>query len=436
MFIEFGILNYRLLIPLIYPILFQIRRLIHDDKNAFYELLTDFFGYMLAGFVYLIIKYRMKNLSSRKTEMLDKNNEIEIEEKNKDNEIIRTKSVIAYKMRTNSVVNKNTIFNITKNKTIYSKINVENIYQQIEKKEMNKSTIKYQYLSLLVLSINYIIPLALESFTIGEININFKASSSLFYYIFFYVLFSRIILGIKISNHQLFSIIIIIVCMPIIFTCYIIYEKEINKEVFTLFLHSLYFILITALFSLYNTLEKKYFNQFMDSIYHLMFIVGSICATILIIYELITVSMFGIKKTNYNGIIYQTIDYIKEYSFLYILYFIIDVITAFIWLLGIQLVIYFLSPCHIIISESLSQILTTIFKNSIKDYSLAATILIYIVYIIIIFSSLIYNEVIIINIDYLSKDTKKKIILRELSEKNIPLTTSTTEKVEGDIEEN
>ena len=299
---------------------------------------------------------------------------------------------------------------------------------------MNKSTIKYQYLSLLVLSINYIIPLALESFTIGEININFKGCSSLFYYIFFYVLFSRIILGIKISNHQLFSIIIIIVCMPIIFACYIIYEKEINKEVFTLFLHSLYFILITALFSLYNTLEKKYFNQFMDSIYHLMFIVGSICATILIIYELITVSMFGIKKTNYNGIIYQTIDYIKEYSFLYILYFIIDVITAFIWLLGIQLVIYFLSPCHIIISESLSQILTTIFKNSIKDYSLAATILIYIVYIIIIFSSLIYNEVIIINIDYLSKDTKKKIILRELSEKNIPLTLK-DEDFEEDLED-
>ena len=56
MFIEFGILNYRLLIPLIYPILFQIRRYIHEDTNTFYELLTDFFGYMCGGVIYLIIR--------------------------------------------------------------------------------------------------------------------------------------------------------------------------------------------------------------------------------------------------------------------------------------------------------------------------------------------------------------------------------------------
>ena len=422
MLIEFGILNYRLLIPLIYPILFQIRRYIHKDTNTFYELLTDFLGYMVGGVIYLIIKYRMKNLSSTKTENMDKKTDENEEKEESIGKITRIDTVNAFKIRTNSLVNNNTTFNATKSKTIYSNINIENIYRQIEKKEMNKINIKYKYLSLLGLSLNCFIPLGLEAFTISDININFKAGSSLFYYIFFYVLFSRIILGSKIYNHHLFSIIIILACMPITFTLFILNEKE--KDIFTILLHSLYFILITALFSVYNTLEKKYFNKYMDSVYHLMLVIGCINSTILMIYELITISIFGIKDTKYNGIIFQIIKNIEEYSYLYILYFFLDVITAFIWIAGIHLIIYFLTPCHIIIAESLSQIIATILKNSISKYHLEAKIIIYIIYIIIIFSSLIYNEVIIINIYSLSKDTKKKIILRELSEKNIQLTTN------------
>ena len=191
MIIEFGILNYRLLIPFIYPILFQIRRYIHEDTKIFYELLTDFLGYMSAGFIYLIIRYRMKNLSSEKTEIMDKKiNESEEKDQNNEN-INRNHSIIAYKMHNNCIINNNTTFNITKNKAIYSKINTENIYRQIEKKEINTNTIKYQYLSLLILSLNYIIPLGLEAFTISDININFKASSSLFFIYFFMYYFQE-----------------------------------------------------------------------------------------------------------------------------------------------------------------------------------------------------------------------------------------------------
>ena len=46
-------------------------------------------------------------------------------------------------------------------------------------------------------------------------------------------------------------------------------------------------------------------------------------------------------------------------------------------------------------------------------------IIIYILYVIIAISSLIYNEVIIINIGDLSLNTKKKIISRELLEKEL-----------------
>ena len=46
-------------------------------------------------------------------------------------------------------------------------------------------------------------------------------------------------------------------------------------------------------------------------------------------------------------------------------------------------------------------------------------IVIYILYVIIAISSLIYNEVIIINIGELNVNTKKKIISRELLEKEL-----------------
>ena len=208
--------------------------------------------------------------------------------------------------------------------------------------------------------------------------------------------------------------------MPILLTIFIIFGNE--EDYSELILNSLFFIIITALFSLYNNLEKIYFNKYMDSLYHLMFVVGTVCSSILIIYELITIIIFGIKDTDYNGFIFQIIKNCKNYSFLYILLFIFDILTAFIWLWGVQLTVYWLTPCHYIISESLSQILTTIIYDSLKDYNLSIKIIIYIIYIIIVFSSLIYNEVILINICSLSKDTKKKIRLREKNEeKNISL---------------
>ena len=422
MLIEFGIINYQLLLPLIYPILFQIRRAIHDETKPFYELLMDFFGYMFGGLIYLFIKYRIKKISPEKKneneEKITKTNSISIPRRNFS--ILKDSTFQIPK----DSINENNRINMSN--TFYSQLNIENIFKQIEKKEIQKKAIKNQYIFLLILSLIYIIPLGLEALTLSDINLNFKAGTSLFYYIFFYSFFSRIILGLKMSNHHFFSLIIIIVCMPVLFTCFIINENE--KDYFKLFIHSLYFIFITALFSLYNTLEKKYFNKYMDSPYHLMFVVGSICSSILIIYEIITTIIFGVKSTKYNGFIYQLIINFKENILLSILLFIADVFTAFLWLGGIQLTIYFLSPCHFIISETLSQMLTTIIKNSLDNYSLSIKVIIYIIYTIIIFSSLIYNEVIIINICSLSKDTKKKIILRELTEKNISLTQINEDK--------
>ena len=156
----------------------------------------------------------------------------------------------------------------------------------------------------------------------------------------------------------------------------------------------------------------------MDSPYHFMFFIGLISLCILIPYELFTIIFFG-EDTNFNGILYQMKNNLKSYSFLYLLLLLADLLCSFFWIAGIHLIFYFLQPCHFIISESLSQIISTFIAGHIQNYSIGNKISIYILYIIIVVSSLIYNEVIIINIGNLSTNTKKKIISRELLEKKI-----------------
>ena len=49
MLIEFGLINYKLLIPFIYPIFYQIRRYIHKNSNPYYILFTEYLGYLFGG---------------------------------------------------------------------------------------------------------------------------------------------------------------------------------------------------------------------------------------------------------------------------------------------------------------------------------------------------------------------------------------------------
>ena len=60
MLIELGRINYKLLIPLIYPIFYQIRLIIHKDSNPFYIIFTNYLGYLFSGLIYILIKCRMK----------------------------------------------------------------------------------------------------------------------------------------------------------------------------------------------------------------------------------------------------------------------------------------------------------------------------------------------------------------------------------------
>ena len=154
----------------------------------------------------------------------------------------------------------------------------------------------------------------------------------------------------------------------------------------------------------------------MDSPYHFMFIIGVTSLCILIPYEIFTLFLFG-ENTVFNGILYQIKNNYNKYSYFYPLLFIGDILVSFLWGAGIHLTFYFLDPCHFIISESLCQIISTFINGSIEEYSTNIKIVIYILYVIISAATLIYNEVIIINVGNLSVNTKKKIMYRELIEK-------------------
>ena len=76
MWIECGIINYKLIIPFIYPALFQIRMIIHKgEEKPFLIFFTNYLGYLFSGLIYLIIKYRMKKVELSKEDNITNDND-------------------------------------------------------------------------------------------------------------------------------------------------------------------------------------------------------------------------------------------------------------------------------------------------------------------------------------------------------------------------
>ena len=153
-------------------------------------------------------------------------------------------------------------------------------------------------------------------------------------------------------------------------------------------------------------------NLYYDSPYNIMFTIGLITTIILMIYDTIVYIFF--KVENY-GII---IGFQKNINFSSFFLFLLELICEFLWNLGIWLTLYYFTPCHFIISESISEYIyyTIDAINSDagnKHYSSFNIILYSVCYVINIISALIFNEIIILNFRGLSEFTKKEIRKRE-----------------------
>ena len=406
--IECGIINYKLIIPFMYPIFFQIRRKIHEnEEKPMLEFFTNYLGYLFSGLIYLIIKYRMK----KKKVILDKDiNENEIEEI-----VVELNDVLLPNEDENTIISKGSFKKV---KSLKKKKNTDNNQNELEKekiKKIQKKKLKRKYLYILILAIIYLIPMILDAYN----QYDFKTSSpvSLFFSIISYVILSRLILGMKIYSHQIFALIIILVSNIAIILLAFIGRK--NEHIF---LGLLFIFAIVILYCLYNNLVKRYFNVYMGSPYYFMFIIGAMSICLIFPYEIITVLAFG-KNTEFNGIFYQMEKNFKNTK-LYPLIFIADILTAFLWITGIILTIYFFTPCHFIISESISQILSAFISKNLDELSITKRVFIYILFFVIFLGSLIYNEIFIINIGSLSINTQKHIIRRQKEE---------TENIKDDI---
>ena len=398
MLIEFGIIDYKIIIPLIYPIFYQIRSLIHkDDEKALFEFFTNFCGYLFSGIVYLIIKHRMKKLNSKNIEKINSKNDNDKEDSGKE------------------------LVNVVTEKQfrLVSTIKFSENQLNLEKKKIDKINSKKQYIYVLSLVLIYLFPMFLDSYTlVNNFDIGTSSSISLFVSIFSNIILSKIILGEKIYSHQIFASMIILISILIVIILFLIKAIHIESNIGV---NIALITFISSFYSLFNIMEKRYYNKFVDSPYHLMYVIGLFATILILVYEIFTVIIVGIDS-NLNGIFYQFYKNCERFQYLYILIFISDILTAFIWLWGIQLTVYFFTPCHFIISESISQIISFFINDTISEYSDGEQATIIILFFIIIFATLIYNEVLIINICSLSNNTKKNINLRQLRESESILT--------------
>ena len=398
MLIEFGIIDYKIIIPLIYPVFYQIRRLIHkDDEKALFEFFTNFCGYLFSGIVYLIIKHRMKKLNSKNIEKINSKNDNDKEDSGKE------------------------LVNVVTEKQfrLVSTIKFSENQLNLEKKKIDKINSKKQYIYVLSLVLIYLFPMFLDSYTlVNNFDIGTSSSISLFVSIFSNIILSKIILGEKIYSHQIFASMIILISILIVIILFLIKAIHIESNIGV---NIALITFISSFYSLFNIMEKRYYNKFVDSPYHLMYVIGLFATILILVYEIFTVIIVGIDS-NLNGIFYQFYKNCERFQYLYILIFISDILTAFIWLWGIQLTVYFFTPCHFIISESISQIISFFINDTISEYSDGEQATIIIFFFIIIFATLIYNEVLIINICSLSNNTKKNINLRQLRESESILT--------------
>ena len=167
-----------------------------------------------------------------------------------------------------------------------------------------------------------------------------------------------------------------------------------------------YYFLVQFIYCFSEILGKRYLNMFIDNIYSFLFTIG--------IASLIPLAIYGIIisfiETDSENKIFQNFSGLGIYF--------IDLLFSVLCQMGIWLTIYYFTPCHFIIYESIGDFLEILLKdfeydNSFNEiYDKGQQISFYILYPILIFIVLVFNEILILNFCNLSFNTKIKIMER------------------------
>ena len=263
MFIYFGLLQKKLLIPLLFPLFLSLRRLIKEDNNNINNVFIgyiDFLSLTSCGIFYLILKINLKNSSKNK----ERNSKIT-------NSTLSTKDE---KLNGISTIGDNLESPTTNTLNAMEQIGNEIEMKKIKIKENAKRRL-YIFASLLQLMV-----VVINMFWKEDLLICLKYNISNFIQLFFLILFSVLFLNFSIYLHQIISIIIIAIIFLIFFIESVIYNEIKGSEI----LYNVrYYAVTQLLYCLNNVFGKIYLNKTFDSPYLFLFKIGIIGSFILTI---------------------------------------------------------------------------------------------------------------------------------------------------------
>ena len=383
MWIELSEFNLKLFIPLIFPVFKRIQDLTKKlyikkgyDDHTLFKTFRYYLCHILAFVPLLIVYYRTKKAE---------NDLIEIKEENTEKlESVKT---------------------LTHNDTLFKTNTIADLKVANTRKKRMKSYIFLSGLCILSLFCYYY-RYFFEKYSARE----FKQSMGIFFDIGGYIVLSMLILKQKLYFHNFVSMGIIAVLLIVLFIMTTVCIEDKNS-IWKSFIYYLFYII---LFILYDVLKKKYMNMFFNTPYFMMLVIGIFGCVFVLIYDFIAFLIDNNKEEVAKGFRENINDAGKAFAL------ILDLIIHFIWNLGLWLTIYYLTPCHIFMSEYISE-----YIYYIQDVNNPPNPKFYKTHNVVIFSifafinfccCLVFNEVVILNFFNLDYNTKKRIQERQRHE--------------------
>ena len=383
MWIELSEFNLKLFIPLIFPVFKRIQDLTKKlyikkgyDDHTLFKTFRYYLCHILAFVPLLIVYYRTKKAE---------NDLIEIKEENTEKlESVKT---------------------LTHNDTLFKTNTIADLKVANTRKKRIKSYIFLGGLCILSLFCYYY-RYFFEKYSARE----FKQSMGIFFDIGGYIVLSMLILKQKLYFHNFVSMGIIAVLLIVLFIMTTVCIEDKNS-IWKSFIYYLFYII---LFILYDVLKKKYMNMFFNTPYFMMLVIGFFGCVFVLIYDFIAFLIDNNKEEVAKGFRENINDAGKAFAL------ILDLIIHFIWNLGLWLTIYYLTPCHIFMSEYISE-----YIYYIQDVNNPPNPKFYKTHNVVIFSifafinfccCLVFNEVVILNFFNLDYNTKKRIQERQRHE--------------------
>lgn len=369
MIIQFGELNLKLLIPLLFPIFLKFRRLNRRNNDINSTAFSEFCNFL--SITPCIILYYIQKCRSKSE-------------------------------KTNSNINENVNSNSYRTSL--------NITISDEMKKKNNKTIKEkikQFFFIALISFLQLCASMLKAFYYKKINKSLKSNVQPIFQLLFLILFCIIFLKFSIFSHQIVSVIVICICLIIFFIESIFYQNiQIGDIIGSIF----FYFFLQMFYILSNVLGKKYLNKYVENFYLFLF---KYCIIALIVATIYGIIIYYINLEEENFKIFNFFSKIQLWIFL------VDLFFSFLFEIGLWLTIYYFNPCYYFIFETISDLLEIIlskFDKTAINYSFEQLITFYILYPIILFAIFVFNEIIILNFCNLNYNVKINIVERSKNE--------------------